>query len=478
MELAHTGVVYEESDNNCRLAMRRLTCIREVDIPGLDQNLRMNQRNYLTEHYHCIKALLRFTHGRHDYAPTLEDAAFSLKDLPHPKLELRRQAIKELWDSGDVAQTTWLRSVNWKFKKAELAKPGKYPRNIVDLGVSASLQTAAIADSSKHFLNDNLLIIGDCCLEIAIKPSLVELTRQLKMLFDHPYRIYMVAFSDDSCISVRIGSTIHVFNSDFKSCDTSHTPSIFHCMMDTLNYPKEFRDAILGQIMAPIRIYSVEDRSKMVMLRPLQLYLQSGIGITTLINDFAEIVFFHSLANSDISTPQDIIEAAQTCGYLVELQPCEKYEDAQFLKHSLALNTDNEYVATLNLGVILRCSGRAKYTIPGKGTYLERAYNHQHALMSGCLHSISNPTLEKLSPRPLNRQHAVYPDALRHLDLNESQVHRYHFEDLVRRYDLTECEIGELQELISISGYSTVVYSTGLTKIFEKDYGLTCPVIG
>lgn len=475
---AHDGVVYDKSDLNCRKAMRRLTCMREPEIPGMDARLRVQQGEYVNRNWDEIKEMVHIALGSPDINPDMEGEAYKLRYLPHDKRPLREDEVKMLWNTGDVAKVAWLRSVLWKFKTAETAKFGKYGRNIVDLGVGASLQTVPAADEAKHYLNSNLILYKGSCLEIAISPSPTEVTRQLKALWNHEYDVYMVAFSDDAVISIRDGDGYRVFNCDFKSCDSSHTSFIFYLMMDTLEFSSELQQAIYHQIMSPIRVVSCEDPNEKVMLMPTTMYLQSGIGITTLVNDFAQIVFFHALVNGGAKCRQDIERLSMSCGYMTELQECTQYEDAQFLKMSLALCNDGQYHALLNLGVILRCSGRSKYNVPGKGDYTKRCHDFQQSLMLGCLHNVSCEELEHLAPEKLQRKRGDTRvlDSMRHFR-EEETINHITFASYAQRYRLEPEEYTELVGLLKLSGMNTVVYSSAVNKIYNLDYGLSCPLL-
>ena len=159
---AHNGLYYDDTDHNCRLATRRLTAIRMPEIPWVDNALRINQDVFIRDNSDLVKNLLYLNLGDPGWDYTMIDEAIKLKDLPHIKRALREADIIERLNNGEINLPVWLRSVTWKFKKAETAKPDKYPRNIVDLGVGASLQGAPWADCMKHYLSHTSIFYNDC----------------------------------------------------------------------------------------------------------------------------------------------------------------------------------------------------------------------------------------------------------------------------------------------------------------------------
>jgi len=149
--VAHNGVTYSASDANFALGFRRLTACREPESKeeppespygnAAERELREKQIRFFGGA--TWTGVLRQMQSK--YAPyvTLESQEEELRlhaGDPHIKRALRIQARTELEGTMQVADRLWLKSVLVKIKREEIAKPGKYPRTIGDLGVAASLQ--------------------------------------------------------------------------------------------------------------------------------------------------------------------------------------------------------------------------------------------------------------------------------------------------------------------------------------------------
>lgn len=424
------------------------------------------------------KTIERFASAGVDFYwhTTMREDAARLAITPHPKRKLRENAWSDLNITGDVGRKVWLKSCWWKFKQDEIAKPGKYGRLIVDLGVSASLQGAGWAEHVKKTLGDREVVYNDCCFVFCTQPHPEEVMHYFNRLWDNEYRVYMLVFSDDACISVKGKGVRRCANLDFSSCDSSHNTELFEMFFDIFKCPADVRAALIKQILSPIRVKDKWSKD-MVILKPLEMYLQSGITITTVINVTAWLLCFTHLAITHCDAMEDIERRVRECGYLVTTANCDKFEDLQFLKMSPTMDVNGIYHAVLNLGVIFRSSGVCRGDLPGRGDIRKRAADFQSSLMNGMLLPIDNETLGHLNPGTTTTvtDPSLYSSSLYLTQFHNSARYAYSDEALFRRYDLLPWELAELQYVCRNVGCMQTVYSSAVGKILLKDYGLDLP---
>ena len=499
---AHDGIIYAKTDRNMRFALRRILGAREppdslewdefkrasseeeitLAIQSYDALLRRNQKFLICNRKEEIAECFYSSFGVPYFEMDKVDAAVELSKMKHNKQQLRIRDILDRYKNGQVGMASWLEYVLLKMKPDEIAKPGKYGRMIVDLGVGASLEAGLWADAMKHHFEDKPFLYKDSACYFCSSPDPVKVQKYFDMMHTHSYHVLMVVFSDDAIVSIQTTpGNYFVFNLDISSCDTSHTPDLFELLFDIMCCPPDIRDALHHQIMSNMIIHSRS--GKKVVLQPLEYYLQSGITITTLINSFSQFLMLMAITDSNCTTAEEVILACGQAGYKVTIDECLKYEDLQFLKMSPTLSTDGNWYATLNLGVILRASGTCRGDIPThkKGQSLARSAEiFQSQLMSGLLSGIDHPTLNLLAPCGVNRSEENYALAAKHVDALAFVNHRsvpHKFDDRIfNRYDLDSVDIQELKSLISDSAYGTCAYSVAASKILTKDYALKTPL--
>lgn len=486
---AHNGVIYHESSHNLMLACRRNLACRNPDgnlIPEIaveyDRVMRENQINFIREKEETLVKMFEGFHWNPPPHEKVYDAIICAAE-PHPKQKIRAAAILELDRKGKL-YGRWSSSVLWKMKLDEYAKPGKYPRVIVDLGVAASLEGAKWIEKAKCGICDKIVECDGWYFVFCGSPDPDNVMRYLDIIWNNRMnaRGYTLAFSDDAVIGTYVNGVWKVYNLDISTCDASHTPALFNLMCKLLSIPEDLKDDLWAQITADIRV-GVKDGDP-AFLRCHDFYLQSGSIITTLINTIAQMVITVALATSvALLHSDDIINCVKGCGYDITLEECIIEEDMQFLKMSPCRDIFGNFHACLNLGVILRASGTCRGDIPRSHRKIRDiridAACFQHKLMCGMLTRIDNADLNKLSPYPLLRgetslvfaQKVV--DSLRYMTVGP--VIRYS-DDIYTRYRLTAGEVSEIKLMLSSQNFGTVMYSSGVNKILLKDYGLSCPI--
>lgn len=485
---AHNGVIYGDSSANLDYAMRRLFGCRnpleledEHQIYFTEVGYRTNQNAFIDQWEDEMIHDLRKSLGYEWYHDDKIGHAVALMFREHDKRKLRIDAVEEIHNKGNIVDKHWTLSIQWKMKLDEIAKPGKYPRVIADLGVVASLECAQWAEISKYYIGRDRVIVDNWCFMFCISPEPEMVIAYMLEVWFNPrrYKGILVVFSDDGILGCYDDENVwKCYNTDISTCDASHTPRLFDFLFKLLDAPSRVKSDYLRQMSSIIRIQDNNNKAnkRKAFVKPLEPYLQSGSTITTLVNTVAQYVMFYSL----VKTGGDFISASRAAGYIVTLDLCTQIEDLQFLKMSPTLGTDLNYHACLNLGVILRASGTCRGDLPGSKNILPtvRAATFQNQLMSGLLSRIEHPVLSRLAPYGIERNEESITVAKKASNAvpGLGQVWIYDY-NIYKRYRLTSDEITQLEYLIGLSSEGSCIYHKSISKILEKDYGLTCPLV-
>lgn len=444
---------------------------------GEEYYLRWQQEQFYTSAPFC--ALLGQL--RVKYAPYFEPFTTTIDEAddhhadPHPKKLLRIDAWGALCDSS-LRGRLWLRTVLYKLKRIEIAKPGKYGRMIGDLGVSASLQGFRVTNFLKMAQDSERIDFCGGYARFVKSPAPEVLKEAFDDLINPPGQFVYIFFSDDACLSRRKpNGEVEMYNMDISSCDASHGPMVFDALINLAADPV-VRDALrvlVEQCQLPIRLEDARDRARVLVLKPAHPRLYSGSTITTAINNLANISIALAVALNPMDSPA---VSARLAGYNVTAERCDVVEDLQFLKHSPVLTTDDEYQPLLNIGVLMRLSGSCKGDLPGTGDLHARAADFQAALIQG-VSTYSRYTL-------LDNMRSVYPSSTvvaqqavrRELGddpkFTMGALSQFVDESIYKRYRLTDLEIEEVLDF----SRGTVGYNyggTAFSKILAKDYGLS-----
>jgi hypothetical protein len=370
----------------------------------------------------------------------------------------------------------------------EIAKPGKAPRMIGDLGVHASLQGFRITKFIKEVMAQRPIEINGGMIEFCPKPDPASLSRVFENLINPPGRFYFVYFSDDSCLALRTKSgKVLRFNVDISSCDASHTQALFDALIAIT--PDEHKGDIrrlVDQCKTPITIRDCVNRRRFVRMTPKTARLYSGSTLTTIINNLANILIALSISFSDIQNAADVVASAARAGYIVTCEDCSNWHQLQFLKHSPVLDTEDNIRPLLNIGVLLRLIGTCKGDLPGssKVPLRTRAQVFQAALLNGAYpraHFRLIDNLKKNSPLPsahktlYEKSNAVVSKELEYkvVDSELDPVFTVSSSEVFARYGLSDLEICEVETEMGSCGIGDHYYSSGTDKILQADYGLT-----
>lgn len=489
--VAHTGNIYGNTNFNVAQAASRILAARgSLD---LERKFLAAQETYVNNNLpflHRIRATT--THHAEPYTNMIDELEEHYDD-PHAKKQLRIGAFEDLSQCGykgvSVTDRLWLAGrVLYKLKKDEIAKFGKPPRMIGDLGVAASLQGFRITKMMKNSLASNDIEYAGGTMTFCKRPTPEKLIDIFKNLLEPKGRYYFAYFSDDSCISFRDKKgDVQIYNLDIKKCDASHGSGIFKALLEiTPEYCQDDMRVLIEQCTLPIQIIDLNDKNNKVILAPKTPRLYSGSTITTLINNLANILICKSIVdNPDLDGPKDIALAAAQLGYILTCEPCEQPQDIQFLKHSPAYDTNGQLQAMLNIGVLLRASGTCRGDLPGKKNIplKTRAMTFQRALLRGMYPRTHTPLLtnminactdidEKLEVKATERINKRFSYKI---DVSADTAHAYFTnEETFKRYRLTPKEISSVVNGFGNGTFETSFACSGLEKILKLDYGLSC----
>lgn len=483
--VAHSGVVYANSNDNVSLASTRITKTRNPLCIGYEQAMQYKQSLYIAQNQSTLSALAHmYSPGFDDYTVMLNEAELHHGDT-HVKRELRIHAWNELIDYNHIFDNTWHapgKTTEYKMKKFEIAKPGKPPRMIGDLGVACSLQGFRLTKFMKMAMADHPLCINGGKIEFVPSPDPATLERVFAQLIEPEGRFYFVLFSDDSCLSYRRDDGVVLrYNVDISSCDASHTTELFSALKHL--FPPHLQSEaqqLIDQCQEDITIYDLNNKSRRVTLRPSGPRLYSGSTLTTIINNLANILIGLSISQSaNIRSASDVVSAAANVGYIVTCEDCSDWHQLQFLKHSPVRCTDGVIRPLLNIGVLLRLSGTCKGDLPGtsstplrqraesfQASLLLGAYPHAHfTLLSNMRSKAGIPSVQTDRVVRGMLEYKV-PDGV-YADFTVPS------HEVWARYSLTTLEIAELESDFGLSGFENHYTSSGTDKVLALDYGLT-----
>jgi len=482
--VAHSGVMYGKTDSNISLATTRITKSRLPTLPGVEELLQGYQRDFINKHMPLLERIAAsYAHDFDDYTDMVKEC-IEHHDDTHPKRALRIAAWRDILDFALFDDDLWYlpnRGTLYKMKIFEIAKPGKVPRMIGDLGVHASLQGFRLTKFMKHAMAAGPIEYLGGHIVFCPKPDPFALEEVFRNLIDPPGNFYFVLFSDDSCVAVRTPGGVKRFNVDISSCDASHTEKLFG-LLQTMVPSMLARDikSLVNQCKTDISIHSIDIPKNKLVMQPPTPRLYSGSTLTTAINNLANILIAISIAEAMCCDAPDIIRAAARTGYIVTCEDCTDWHKLQFLKHSPVLDTDGVIRPLLNIGVLLRLSGTCKGDLPGRKTtpLKDRAAAFQASLLSGAYPKANFTLLDNMRRSAGMPSHATDRMVAKELsykvvDNPSYPSFRVSTEEVFKRYDLDDVEILEVESEFGNCGFSEHYTADGPEKVLKADYGLS-----
>jgi hypothetical protein len=350
----------------------------------------------------------------------------------------------------------------------------------VNYSTIGSLQGFRATELLKYAMAREDIPVNGGHIRYMMKPHPDELRAAFAELYAPRGTFFCVVHSDDATLAVRVGGKVHWYNVDISSCDTSHGPSMFEAYLSIAEGEIcRTLEKLVDQCRLPIKVQSVEDPKKKVVLAPRNgaPVMGSGTTLTTSLNTLATMTLIKAATDDGATfTREDIMRRAQHAGYFVTCQNCEVFEDVQFLKHS-PVEDNGIWQPVLNLGVLLRASGQCHGDLPGRKTtpLMERARQFQAALLQGMYPRLKTPFIDnmKAAVAGTTSEEALLrvERTIEHKVVDAGEIISVSTRSLFRRYRLDQVEILDILEF----AHSPVGYhycSSGVDKILRKDYEL------
>jgi len=279
---------------------------------------------------------------------------------------------------------------------------------------------------------------------------------------------YAVYFSDDGFIRIVVNGIEYLFETDISKCDMSNRLAIFSwcfCLLKNV-CGVEMAKRLVQQCAQATTLYNPENRAEYVRLLPETFFEFSGSVITTLLNNLANIVIFFAIYlalcdNGFIVTPEVIIDAAKSVGYVLTVKECPSMACATFLKRSF----DGQR-SFLCLGTLLRSFGHIDGYTPEifglepnvffSKTKRELFEIYGKNRVSGLVNEPGNIILSALRKRFNVKDSSSFTPTVA----------------LCERYSCCEYELEELSGYLLNLNLGDSVCCPALCKIFLVDYGV------
>jgi len=477
--ISGTHITYNNSNDSITTALPRLFCF-DRDTHSEDTWRQLQSRFVNTRRWKRISS--RFNAELRQYLTTLGEnflyTQSEFADLPHPKRALRRQGKLKL-DESCAWRTHSLSKVKTKLKTGEYAKPGKKARNIVDLGVEASLIAGRACEVLKDFISR--FEFENAIVNYHGHMSLESLTKTFQRLIKPPDSGFVFEyFSDDSCFAASCRDGTARFNVDFASCDSSHYGVVFDALETMTSNCGIFSEQIAAALKQLSADVSVRDcyGKKIATVSLNESLLFSGSTLTTIINNLAQLMLAVKLTTIDwqsLTVEQasaTLRDCARRVGYSVTIvDASENFCKLQFLKYS----PDIAGVPYINPGVFLRVLGWSKRDIPkirGKRTsYTERANSFEASKIESFKYS-GQTSLFRIMAEKYNICGTGYtPESYFRLEASNSRAYDICDSSVMQRYGLTHLQLTVLKDLLRVSAIGSLIRCEASDIIFNVDYG-------
>lgn len=474
-----TSTVYLPTVANLALALHRQLCCRLPAQPGACAQLYAAQSTHLPRVAAPLERHARSGYTEYSaYTDSVTEELTHYADA-HPKRAARITAhILALQTGTQIPGPRVTRGRVVAGFKIELAKIGKVPRIVVDIGVEASLVGAWLAKTIKAAQSTHPYKSASLHAHFIPAATYADLKRGFDILRQPTVKYTAIVFSDDACLAVCTPNGVKWYNLDISSCDKSHGPEVFASLKRSV--PPEFRhevEYLYQQLRTKLLIRNPRDPRQKFYITPRHITLYSGSVLTTCVNTHAVFIIALAIAAADATTTQEIIAAAASVGYIVTCEPATRFEEVQFLKHSPAQDVNGEWQPLMNLGVFLRSAGHVYGDLPHTGHHtLNQRAALQHAAHLKCSWpNTSFPYLDEARTRyPITTQ--------RNVDLHmKHNMHRAPGEwpelvfttaSTLQRYGLEHADTTAIRNILA-GPLMHLHTGNSVDVVLLKDYGLT-----
>lgn len=355
-----------------------------------------------------------------------------------------------------------------------MAKPGKPNRVTVDLSPECSVRAGWLVDVLKDVMALDSVFVGEASVSFVKSPDVDTLSAHFSEMFGNTHAVY---FSDDSCVSIKCSDGMLWLNLDISACDASNGPAVFNSLYQLC--PEHYHHhltQLINQCKLPI---SIGRGSKKLLFKPKEVFEYSGSVLTTLLNNVASLAIVLRVLGSvhgkllAKAEARALVELSlEECGWKCTAEWCDVFEKLQFLKHSPCFTRSFNIRAVLNLGVILRASGRIDGDLPGRGDWRARAYVFMCEWVSGLSHAGNSMLLRsfrKAFPPSRNVLFLNYIVSMMTGGSDEELMES----SLCRRYGISLHEMEDLCDYVANSRCGMSIACAASKAILELDYGLS-----
>lgn len=484
------GIIYDARDPvNLELAFNERANSKRANPQGyvgnFDKDLRKNQKTFCSSP--GVKSYISELHKRLSIAfHSVDDSWYALCMycyIPHIKKKLRVGALLEVVRDSLFLIPTFIKKVSGKVKTKEWAKIGKFPRLINDLTVVGSILGGYFCSLIKNVMAEEPFEYKNSKAYFIKTPDKEKMTQIFTYAMNTSTEdIIFVYFSDDSWIIMRCSDGWAAFNVDISKCDASHCDSLFYVLKDSLpDYPaSEYVNGNIEQCRLPLRMRNPSDNDEYIELETTCYTLYSGVTLTTIMNNIANILIFISIVdNFDrkikiCDAEKLVVESSRNAGYLVTCDSGKSPDKWQFLKNSFFILDDGRVVPWLNLGVIFRSLGIVDFNY--RNTRKFNAHQHMCELVNGLQHAGETSILRMLRRKYPPADGGITGHYL--IDNMTGTSFDYDVPDHVicDRYNVSQKDIDEFIFLFENAGPGDVVRTPFTDAVMTLDYGYDCDV--
>jgi len=232
----------------------------------------------------------------------------------------------------------------------------------------------------------------------------------------------------------------------------------------------EYLNRNIKQCSLPLTMKNPENQTERVTLHPNSPTLYSGVTLTTLVNNLANLLIFtgiNGLASSGVTSFRQakdiVIRGANLAGYDVSCEVCTHPSQWQFLKHSFT----DKFEPWLNIGVIFRTLG-----IASTEHYHRRRFD-KHTFMCQLIRGFCHAGNSRITRMLRNKYPHGTAGVTGHYLVDNTTGNEYDVPDsaICSRYGCTVAEIDEFLQLYGSSGTGDVVRCSFTDKVMSIDYG-------
>lgn len=380
------------------------------------------------------------------------------------------------------------RNTVYSGKPQESLADGKQLRATAEPGPYSSFELGPVFPLvKKAFASD--FVYRQCRCTFVPGPKKEYLLEAFDRMVNPRYKLEIVFFSDDCCISIRGRTTVKYGDGDFEKADASIGRPVLESLHNKIKKARPELTRIINhsywQCKKPIRFKNPHHRkSKLVIpIRQGQCVMPSGYSGTTAANNEAQIFFFTAFAdllsripNSRIDQldPSILVQTAGVrAGFMVKFIPANKLQELSFLKCWPFIRDDG----SMGVQPVQALPFRNQDIKSDLGLKLDEAVKSFYGEVVYSRRCWGNTSIqqafEKVFPRTLVRKRTRnFDKELLEANKFDEQYDSPSDEQIALRYDLDSGSIRDLVDLLANHlSFGVHISHPVITRFMEKDYG-------